>query len=80
MRKIFRDYAEVDERALVGYYVSNARKDINAEETGLLIELEREIEGGIIGIDICYDPGEESEDIPFTISREYIKHAFDKNK
>lgn len=75
MRKIFRDYAEVDERILVGYYVSNARKDINADETGILIELEKYVEGGVLGIDICYDPSEKSEEIPFSITNEYIKRV-----
>lgn len=76
--RVFRDYAEIDPSALVGYRISKVDLGINYEDSGISIELEREIEGGVIGIEICYDPSEESEDAPFSISEEYIKHVFDK--
>lgn len=76
--KIFRPYEEVEASILEGYRVNKVTTGINVEDTGMVIELEREIEGGIIGIDICYNPEEECEDFPFSISNEYIKHVFDK--
>lgn len=75
-KKIFRDYAEVDCRELVGYIIGNVSVGINSEETGLLIELEKTINGGVIGIDIRYDPSREAKDLPLSISEEYIKYAF----
>lgn len=76
MEKIFRDYAEVDGIELVGYIIGKVSVGINSEDTGLLIELEKTINGGVIGIDICYDPSQEAEDLPLSISEEYIKYAF----
>lgn len=76
MNKVFRDYAElVSEELLEGYLVRKVTTGVNKEETGILIELEREITGGLIGIDILYDPTE--EETPFMISDEYIRHVFD---
>ena len=46
----------------------------NAEDSGMLISCEKEIDGGIIGIDICYDPNDKNT--PLTISNEYIKKVF----
>ena len=48
---------------------------INAEQTGMTITLEKEITGGIIGVDILYDPT--FEETPFMISDEYILHVFE---
>ena len=31
--------------------------------------------GGVIGIDVCYDPTD--NEVPLTISDEYIKHVFE---
>ena len=71
----FRDYMEKDMEGLIeGYVVSEVSIGINQEETGVLIRLEREIDGGVIGIDICYNPAEYES--PFTISNEYIKRVF----
>ena len=50
MEKIFRDYAEVDGIELVGYIIGKVSVGINSEDTGLLIELEKTINGGVIGI------------------------------
>lgn len=77
MKRTFRDYAEIArEELLEGYRVNKVTVGINAEDTGLLIEMEREITGGLIGIDILYDPSEENKETPFMISDEYIKHVF----
>lgn len=66
--KVFRHYPEVEMEKLRGYTITNV---IVPEDQGFVIEVERDIEGGTVGIDICYDPNEETE---LTISNEYIKH------
>lgn len=76
--RVFRDYAEIDPSALVGYRISKVDVGINYEDSGINIELEREVEGGVLGIDIRYDPSDENDGIPLSISGEYIKHIFDK--
>lgn len=74
--RAFRDYMEKDMDGLLeGYIVSNVITGINSEDTGILISLEREITGGVIGIDVCYDPTD--NEVPLTISDEYIKHVFE---
>lgn len=65
--RIFRHYPEVDMEKLKGYTITDV---IVPEDEGFVIEVERDIEGGTLGIDICYDPNEETE---ITISNEYIK-------
>ena len=77
--KTYRDYAEhVDGKFLEGYRVCNVSTGINSEGSGILIEMECEITGGVIGVNILYDPSEEMTETPFMISDEYIKHVFDK--
>lgn len=71
--KVFRDYAEVNEKQLEGFTVAEAGTGINAEGSGMVIELERVIDNVTIGIDIIYDPADE-EGIPFRVSEEYVKH------
>jgi hypothetical protein len=79
--KTYRDYAEyVDGKFLEGYRVCDVSMGVNPEESGMLIEMEREITGGVIGVDVLYDPSEEGKDTPFMISDEYIKHVFDKQE
>ena len=76
MKKIFRDYAElISDESLEGYLVRKVISGINAEQTGITITLEKEITGGIIGVDILYDPT--FEETPFMISDEYILHVFE---
>lgn len=53
--------------------MANVTLGVNAEGSGLLMELEREVDNVTIGIDILYDL-EHSEDEPeLMISSEYIK-------
>ena len=72
--KEFRDYLEKDNGILNGYIISEFMIGCNAEDSGMLISCEKEIDGGIIGIDICYDPN--VKNAPLTISNEYIKKVF----
>lgn len=71
--RTFRDYAEVNEKILEGYTVAKATTGINAEETGIMLELERQIDNVVLGIDIFYDPSPEGGETPFMISEEYVK-------
>lgn len=71
--KVFRDYAEVNEKMLEGFTVAKVGTGINAEDSGMMIELERVIDNVTIGIDIIYDPTDE-EGVPFRVSEEYVKH------
>lgn len=71
--KVFRDYTEVNEKMLEGFTVAKVDTGINAEGSGMMIELERVIDNVTIGIDIIYDPTDE-EGVPFRVSEEYIKH------
>lgn len=73
MRKVFRDYAEYNEEFLKGCRIAEV---ILTEDNGIVLELEREIEGGIIGIDMVYNPEPEEGETPFMISHEYIKHVY----
>lgn len=56
-----------------GFTVAKAGTGINAEDSGMLIELERVIDNVTIGIDIIYNPTDE-EGVPFRVSEEYVKH------
>lgn len=71
--KVFRDYAEVSESMMEGFTVTKVSNGINAEDSGMMIELERVIDNVTIGIDIIYDPTDE-EGVPFRVSEEYVKH------
>lgn len=71
--KVFRDYAEVNEKLLEGFTVAEVLTGINAEDSGMMIELERVIDNVTIGIDIIYDPTDEDR-VPFRVSEEYVKH------
>ncbi|MDE6621536.1 MAG: hypothetical protein K2K74_13850 [Lachnospiraceae bacterium] len=73
MAKGFRDYAEVNEEQLEGFTVAKAGTGINAEDSGMMIELERVIDNVTIGIDIIYDfTNKEGE--AFRVSEKYVKH------
>lgn len=73
-KRVFRDYAEVSESMMEGFTVAKVSTGINAEDSGMMIELERVIDNVTIGIDIIYDPTDE-EGVPFRVSEEYVKHA-----
>ncbi|NBK94374.1 hypothetical protein D5278_20955 [bacterium 1XD21-13] len=69
--KVFRDYAELNEKLLQGFTVAEVLIGINAEGSGVSIELERQVDNVTIGVDIVYDPAETA---PLVISQEYVKH------
>lgn len=73
MKKVFRDYEEVNEALLEGFTVAKVELGINAEDTGISIELEREVDNVVLGIDILYDPAHEELETPLIISEEYVK-------
>ncbi len=75
-KKVFRDYYMVDEERLKGYTVANVAFGINAADSGMLIELEREVDNVVLGIDIFYDPDNEELEEPCQISQEYVKHIY----
>lgn len=74
MAKVFRDYAEVNENTMEGFTVAKVSTGINAEGSGMMLELERQIDNVTIGIDISYDPVHRDGETPFMVSEEYIKH------
>lgn len=73
MAKVFRDYAEVNESMMEGFTVTKVSTGINAEDSGMMLELERTIDNVTIGVDIIYNPTDE-EGVPFRVSGEYVKH------
>jgi len=73
MTKVFRDYAEVSESMMEGFTVAKASTGINAEGSGMMLELERQIDNVTIGIDVVYDPACEDGETPFMVSQEYVK-------
>ena len=72
---VFSDYYMADEERLKGYTVANVAFGINAMDTGMLIELEREVDNVVLGIDIMYDPDHEELEEPCQISQEYVKRV-----
>lgn len=46
----FKDYAEVNERILEGYTITNVSTGINAEDSGMLLELSKKIDNVTIQI------------------------------
>lgn len=76
MKKVvFRDCAEVNAKILEGYMVTNASTGINAEDTGMCLELSKKIDNVTLGIDVCFnpDPDPELNETEFMISEEYVK-------
>lgn len=71
MAKVFRDYMEANESVMEGFTVAKAFTGINAEGSGMTLELERKIDNVTIGIDVIYDP--EDGETPFLVSEEYVK-------
>ena len=74
MAKVFRDYAEVNEKLLEGFTVAEVLTGINAEDNCMMLELERTIDNVTIGIDVVYNPSCEDGEAPFMVSEEYVKH------
>jgi len=73
-KKVFRDYAEVNEKLLEGFTVAEVLTGINAEDSGMMMELERQIDNVTIGVDVIYDPNHEDGEPTFTVSEEYVKN------
>lgn len=73
-KKVFTDYYMMDEGRLNGYTVANVTFGINPADSGMLIELEREVDNVTLGIDILYDPDHEELEEPCQISQEYVKN------
>ena len=71
-KRVFRDYAEVNEKLLEGFAVAEVLTGINAEGSGMMLELERTIDNVTIGVDVVYDP--DFEATAFMVSEEYVKH------
>ncbi len=71
---VFRDYAEVSESMMEGFTVAKVSIGINAEGSGMMLELERQIDNVIIGVDVVYNPNCEDGETPFMISGEYVKN------
>lgn len=72
---VFKDYAEVNEKILEGYTVTNVSTGINAEGSGMMLELSKKIDNVILGIDVCFNPVPDPElnETEFMISEEYVK-------
>lgn len=73
MAKVFKDYAEVSESLMEGFTVAKVSTGINAEGSGMMLELERQIDNVTVGIDVFYDPSIEDGNTPFMVSEEYVK-------
>ena len=71
----FRDYAEVNAKILEGYTVTGVVTAINAEETGVMIYLERTVGNVVLGITMTYNPDADPEvdETELMISEEYVK-------
>lgn len=72
MAKKFKDYSEVDESMMEGFTVAKVSISINAEGSGMMLELERRVDNVSLGIDLVYDPTDE-DGVPFRVSEEYVK-------
>lgn len=73
-KKVFRDYAEVNEKLLEGFTVAEVLTGINAEGSGMMIGLERTIDNVTIGVDVIYNPICAEDETPLMVSEEYVKH------
>lgn len=73
MAKVFRDYAEVSESMMEGFTVVKVSTGINAGDSGMMLELERQIDNVTIGIDVIYNPDSEDGETPFIVSEKYVK-------
>ncbi len=71
--KVFRDYAEVNEKIMEGYTVAAITTGINEFDTGMLLELERNVDKVTLGIDVVYNPDCGKNETSLMISDEYVK-------
>ena len=74
MAKVFRNYAEVNESMMEGFTIAKVSIGINAEDSGMMLELERQIDNVTIGIDVVYNPNCEDGETPFMVSEEYVEY------
>lgn len=58
-----------------GFTIAKVSTGINAEGSGMMLELERQIDNVTIGIDAVYDPDCEDGETPFMVSEEYVRHV-----
>ena len=72
-KRVFRDYAEVNEKLLERFTVAEVLTGINAEDSGMMLELERTIDNVTIGVDVIYNPICTEDSTPLMISQEYVK-------
>lgn len=72
-KRVFRDYAEVNEKLLEGFTVAEVLTGINEEDSGMMLELERTIDNVTIGVDVIYNPICTEDSTPLMISQEYVK-------
>lgn len=57
-----------------GFTIAKVSIGINAEDSGMMLELERQIDNVTIGIDVVYNPNCEDGETPFMVSEEYVKY------
>lgn len=57
-----------------GFTVAKVSTGINAADSGMMLELERQINNVTIGVDVIYNPDCEDGETPFMVSEEYVKH------
>ena len=74
MAKVFRDYAELNEKLLEGFTVAEVLTGINVEDSGMMIDLERTIDNVTIGVDVIYNPICTEDETPLMVSEEYVKN------
>lgn len=72
-KKLFRDYMEVNEKALEGFTVAEVLTGINAEGSGMMIGLERTIDNVVVGVDLVYNPICTDNETPLMLSQEFVK-------
>lgn len=73
MKKVFMDYLQANMALLEGFTVAKSTTGVNHKETGLILELERQIDNVVIGVDVIYDPEHEDGEAELAISKEYVK-------
>lgn len=74
-KKVFTDYMAANEKLLEGFTVVEVRAGINAEGSGMMLGLERQIDNVTIGIDAIYNPICTEDETPLMVSEEYVKHV-----
>ena len=67
MKKTFIDYLQANMALLEGFTVAKATAGVNHKDSGLILELERQIDN------VVYDPEHEDGEAELAISKEYVK-------